>query len=98
MRTKPAASSQEAPRSLLSARRELRRAVHEWRKTDHRTNHATAKQRASQAVRRGRDSNAHRALNWSRGIASELLGLAALLVIGTAVLVLCGLITQAVQP
>ena len=88
MRTYPSASSsKEANQSLLSARRELRSAVHEWRKTNHRTNHR----------RRVNESHAHRTVNWCRDIAPELLGFASLFAIGTAVLVLCGLIAQAVQ-
>lgn len=76
----------EAKNSLPSARRELRIAAHEWRNTNHRSNH-----------RRVNESQAHRSVSWCRDIASDLLGFASLFAIGAALLVLCGLIAQAVQ-
>lgn len=75
----------EAKNSLPSARRELRTAAHEWRNTNHRINH-----------HRRNESQAHRSVGWCRDIAPELLGFASLFAIGTAILVLCGLIAQAV--
>lgn len=86
MRTYPSpSSSKEANRSLLSVRRELRSAVHEWRKTNHRINH-----------HRRNESQAHRSVDWCRDIAPELLGFASLFAVGTAILVLCGLIALGV--
>lgn len=51
---------------------------------------------ATQECRHGFESNAHRDVDWCRDIAPDLLGFASLFAIGTAVIVLCGLIAQAV--
>lgn len=60
MRANPAASSSKE----ASARSDLRRAVHEFRKTNHRITHA----------RRVNPSNAHRVLRTCKEIAPDVIG------------------------
>lgn len=80
MRTNPAASSSKE----ASARSDLRRAVHEFRKTNHRVTHA----------RRVNESNAHRVLRTCKEIAPDVIGGLILFPLAIAIFVALAVLVQ----